>query len=207
MADPVLIPNHSLIQVVYCYNVDNQACFNTWLYELQSAVPDWYGGTGELLLEAWRDDLLDAILACQSTNVTCQFVAIQPVYPARYRAIRIDLTTTHGDQSAVNLPSVATINISRFANEARRFGMGRIYLGGCGVNMVTGSVVNATGYAVLNPVAAKMADEIIAAVGPVTMKPVLCNYRTTPANRWPVTSGKVQNVIRVQRRREVGRGI
>lgn len=207
MADPVLIPALSLIQCTYCYNVDNQACFNTWLYELQQAVPDWYSGAGESLLEGWQDANLDRILACQSTNVNCQYVSIQPVYQARYRAITIDLTTTHGDQSAVNLPSVATINISRFANEAKRFGMGRIFLGGCGTNMVTGSVVNATGYAVLNPVAERMYLPITSSIGPVTMNPVLCNYRKTPANRWPITSAKVQNVIRVQRRREVGHGI
>lgn len=207
MADPVLIPANSLIQVVYCYNVDNQACFNTWLYELQQAVPDWYGGTGELLLENWQDVFLDNLKACQSTNVTLQFMSIQPVYQARYRAITIDLTTQHGSQSSVNLPSVATVNVSRFANEARRFGMGRIFLGGCGTAMVTGSVVNATGYAALNPLAANMSEVISASTGPVYMNPVLCNYRKTPANRWPVTSAKVQNVIRVQRRREVGRGI
>ena len=207
MADPVVIPALSLIQVVYCYNVDNQACFNTWLYELQSAVSDWYGGAGEMFLEGWQDLMLDELRACQSTDVNCQFISIQPVYTARYRAIVIDLTTNHGTQSSVNLPSVATINISRFANEAKRYGMGRIFLGGCGTAMVTGSVVNATGFPLLNAAAAKFTEPVSIPIGPTNMNPVLCNYHETPANRWPVAATKVQNVIRVQRRREVGRGI
>ena len=110
---------------------------------------------------------------------------------------------------APNLPSVATVSISRFANQAKRYGMGRIFLGGVPQSFTLNSSVVGAGYATLSDLADQFKEPIVVNNGSTnfTLTPVLCNFRKTPANRWPVTSVKVQPVLRVQRRREVGRGI
>lgn len=106
------------------------------------------------------------------------------------------------------LPSGVAVVIRRRGNLGDRHNYGRIYLSGVPATFVQNSVLTNAAKDAYNVIAADQEDDqlVEATGGSATLRPHILNKTNIPLSR-VVTHGMLDDIVRYQRRREVGVGI
>lgn len=194
---------NDVVQCRAVYWWDEQLCINSFFYVLRgptftpSDVNDQVAGT---IMSKWT---LAAGPACQLLRLEAQRISPGP------RTFVVEKqANSPGLVPGPTVPTSCSVVIrKRTANAGKAF-RGRWYFPGLSASHVTNSVVNAAGLALWGDVAATCFAQI-SIVGGEVADPVLIAYRGNNvwSNGLVLTSCTVDNVIRNQRRRQVGRGV
>lgn len=175
-----------------------------------SPVVTDYNATANAFL-AWQTGLtgfIPKLQACLSNQVTFVTHELQPIYPTRLRSQLNILPGTAGTQAGLALPTNTAQTITKTTDLATRYGIGSMHLPPGDINSVSVGTGQWTivQFGLLNTVALHIVGPWLSVVLADVWEPVLWN-QATPARVTPITSAKVQETIRVERRRTVGLGI
>lgn len=204
MAEVLQIPAGSFIQINVVYVVDGQTNINTFHYRNNMQCDDWYNNTVDALFTAFENSVLGPMCDCMTTSAAYFELVIQPIAPTRYRAYR-GRSQKEGTVNGGTCPSTTAMVIQRLGSQANRKSMGRIFLGAVPSTWVTQSQVNDVGSIPLTVLTDAMTAAPTAAG--VTFEPYIFNPASPDSDGIEVVYSRWQQILRVQRRREVGRGI
>lgn len=199
------IPTNAIVEVNMTYSVDDQTCMNTFHYLLQE--PGAADGVASLtaLLLAFDAAVVNTLSALMSANCTDFVNTAQYVYPARYQR-QEDVSAIHFGAIALPcLPSGASVVLQRRNFVAGPKSQGRIYIAGIPTAQVLDSVLSGAAAIAWQAAAAVLGQVIVDGLGN-GWTPYIFNGKA-PANLLPVNIVNVNDVLRYQRRREVGVGI
>lgn len=207
MPQPIPVPFGNIILVVHKYELHGQVCLNTYHYSNDDAIADWEEVAAGYL-QSFETNVHVPVTNFQSHEVDNYVLSIQvlTIAEGRTRAIFRTPTVQAGVDADDSLPtsSAAVITkVTQFAGAANR---GRTFLAGIPFGAEDQSRLTPVAIGKLNAVANGIASDLEAA-GPVKLNPGLWNGGTAGNAFKPIQAGLPRNIIRVQRRREVGRGI
>ena len=194
-----------LVEIQVVGRLHGQETRNVYHYYVSAAavIPDGRSA----LVTAGNDflaNLYEAVLAFQSNEWTCSAVTIQKIAPQRFRLIKLTPSDLIGDVESNSLPSSSAAVISRYAEQAGRAFQGRVFIPGVPTTFEEDSLINEDGMLLLEAAAAFFDDEL-AIDGSAVLRPTLAHTGNDPAPQ-QVVDAIATDVLRVQRRREVGRG-
>jgi len=200
-----------IVAVSFLGRCNNQRILNTFHYRMGAAFdsPDletFYQELSVLIEAGGLYDIETAYLACHSTTFAFDTIRTQVVYPLRYRGLDFSVTsfgTTNGDCTAQNLSAVLTKQVEL----SGRSKVGSIHIGGLSSADYSGGLIG-VGLAVrLATLKAKLSAQVAQDQGPGLLDPVL--YHPLP-NANPkydlITNWKIQETLRTNRTRNVGKG-
>lgn len=120
----------ALIEVQWLGRLDGQRVRNVWHFVFKEGTDETNGRTAAEALIAdimarWGADLLDVL----SSDYTLEFVTAQWILPDRFRMFIQDVNTP-GSEAGGALPGGCSIVVSKYADFAGRAYQGRTYLAG-----------------------------------------------------------------------------
>lgn len=185
-------------------DLHGQETRNTFHYYCNGAGdPDGASAIASMLV--WfEDEVYSAIRARQSNEWTCVALTGQKIQPIRYRQVVRVPTMTAGAVVANSLPSYCAVVLSRYAEIATREGQGRIFVPGIPVSDEEDSELSDAAWALWVAVPGVLTLEMVPETGPPAL-PTLGRIVADGA-RLAVKTVALRRPLRVQRRREVGRG-
>lgn len=189
-----------IYQVVIDQTLHGQSILNVLHFkqDASAAAPE------TALSTACRTKFIGLLKGVQSTELTHNHLLVQRISPRPPLVPVVDaLGAGAGTVAGGSLPTSVTVNITKVTEFAGAGWRGRVYVGGVPVSSESDSKLAAgvqgawqtLGNTMFNP--ASWAD--------VSFKPVLWNRTAMIAT--PTQSGKVQMVLRNQRRRQHGKGV
>jgi hypothetical protein len=132
--------------------------------------------------------------------------AAQWIFPTRYVAVTSDTDLTAvGEVAQPSCPSTTAVVVRRKSFFANKGGRGRIYVAGIPRTIVEESRINPAlggGFAVL----ANLMDNVLTVLSGTKYQPIIYD-RLNPATSPFVETAVYDDILRVQRRREVGVGV
>jgi len=190
------------IQNVYTYN--GQTFRNVWHFKV-TAGPSQSNGSAFLqsLIGYWDANFWDELRLLLSSDVTLQFITAQVVKPSRYRLETALPTTPEGALAQTAVPPTTAVDVKRWAQRSGRKYQGRIY--------IPGLPQGHHDKGVLTPAVATNWDNaneifnLAPVVSGTTLKQYL-NVQGTDVNLQEVVGTFTDPILRVQRRREIGKG-
>lgn len=197
--------NNDLVEIQIVGLLHGQETRNVFHYYVATNTPASDGRAAlQIALADFMVRVYQPILAFQSQEWECQGLTIQKIAPFRYRLIKANPSDTSGDQAGSSLPSSSAAVVSRYGEAAGRAYQGRIFIPGVPVGYEENSTVNAAGMALLTVIADTLKESLIGGAG-VALHPTLAHVGNAPIDQ-RVSEVHASNILRVQRRREVGRG-
>lgn len=149
----------------------------------------------------------NALQGLVSQEFTCEFITAQWVLPTRYRAV-IQVNNEQGEVQGSSLPSYCAVVVSKYANNSGPIYQGRNYFAGIPVTSEADSLLSPAAFLAWDA----FIDNLLIPLnlGLPEADVVLCT--ATPDSIFPlnvateVNDVVLKNVLRAQRRREVGVG-
>jgi len=181
-----------------------QTIINTFHYRIGSGVPgsgDWDSLLGAFDVQMWSDALSSVL----SEDFESVFLAGQTVYPVRKVATEVALTPSAGEVVAPACPPTTAVVIKKLTVLAGSANRGRVFIAGIPYQNIAGGSIAAGSYGAWQTISAGIAEPLTFGASRFAV-PVV--YSTASGViRGDVTDFGVDQILRVQRRREVGRGI
>lgn len=143
--------------------------------------------------------------AC-STELTGVFLEAQYVHPIRSLVVRRTPTQVAGGRAGTGLPSGTSIVVQRVSEQAGHEFRGRIYVPAVVSGDVLNSVLTAAALTAFGTPLRNAVSANVVTILPATYPQVIWS-RKAPARITPIFEGRVDSIIRYQRRREVGVGV
>lgn len=193
------------VQFIVSYSVDGQTNMNVFHYNTMGPIMDWFANAPSIAGE-FETVVVNKMTANMSSNAAQFQITVQVVNPIRTRPVVIQAVPDQGQVSGDCLPAYCAVVLARTAELAGRRYQGRVFIGGIPSSYETASRLNLVGRAAMDLIVETMTESIIPASPDVELKPIIwsANYA---AERTFVADARTTTVMRVQRRREVGRGI
>lgn len=194
------------MEIIRVQTLAGQQCMNVFYYRNDIMTVDGGAALDEAIAEF--STLINNVIAnLQSQDVTEIYTRAQWVHPTRYVARYGIPALTEGVQVGTSLPSGAAVVVRRRSDLANRSSRGRIFVPGIPISNTLNSKM-LPGWMTTN------ADDLAATVlvgldlvaSGLFMEPVIWSY-SDRNNADPCVTANVDDVLRYQRRREVGRGI
>lgn len=204
---PYPLNNNDEVMINIFGRLHGQQTITTFPYyvDLASSTPIADGKTAlETAVADFSAIVYEAFLECVSNEWTCEGVTIQKVQPQRYRLIKYLPSDLIGNVAGQSLPSSTAAVISRYAERAGRSYQGRIFVPAVPVLFEQDSSLNELAIATMATLATNMVAPISLGSGDALI-PWIGHTGFTPTDS-QVIETVVQTPLRVQRRREVGRG-
>lgn len=201
----------AILQIQIVGVLDGQTTRNVFRYRYgydQAPLPDGKASALEIMSQfaaAVYTPLINAV----STAWSLQYIAGQWIKPVRYRPIQqtaadMGIGAAGLIAGAYEATTVAAV-VSVFCEQGGRKFQGRRFFAGVPQSSVTASVLNGGGLAEFNDVKDGMVQSLVDGLGGVYYG-TLSKSVTGPPDDQAIRGGIVHTPLRVQRRREVGRG-
>jgi hypothetical protein len=162
---------------------------------------------GEDILNSWvGNNIIPQLLACQSSNILLTGINTQKIHPLP-ATVPIASTAFNGTGTNVgaSLPTEVCVCYTKQTTFAGRKFRGRFYLGGLPTAFVEGSVVLAAHDNIMNALATKLYLGVVVAGSSWRFAP--CLFHRADKTYTGLTNVRYNNVIRSQRRRQIGKGV
>lgn len=203
---PTPLADGAIVQISVIYSQNSQTLINTLHYKYSNAggAPDYRDAMNELLNELQTaGDLEDDIAAAMHNTCTLIRWEAQPVYPSRFSKVTRTMNRA-GARGGTALPQNVSAVITKQTDLATRYGRGTWHAVGLVTTDNDNGKVSFGLNGVLDQIGQDIAfDRALATLG--TMVPVIW-VRGVPARATPITSYKVEDTLRIMRRRTVGVG-
>jgi len=207
---PYIVPvaTNDFFEVRLVGRLDGQICINTFRYNIIRA-----SGSGALDMEPMIDDFETGVWTelrkIMSAEYQLATLFLQKIHPARYVSFEKIPTSRIGGVASGNAPSTVTYVFRRKLLLAGRRYQGRIFLPAVPNENIEGSLVKDTvvsGEDVAN-IATGMLDTLEPGAGVEAVPSLIVPNGASWDNRGALNAVTLDNVLHVQRRREVGSGI
>lgn len=200
------VPAGAILEVQYRYTLAAQQMINVFFYKLFDSSADGAQDAFDFAANFW-DTVGTNIKNNQTTEVGLINIRAQWIKPTRY----FPMTFTPSPAQGVITPptySVGTsVIIRKQSDVVGRSKRGRVYIGGVArVLGGPGSLTNTAKEQIQAEIGDAMLSNLVAAGSAATCGPVVWSYRN-PTASVPITRTEVDQNLRYQRRREVGRGV
>jgi len=164
--------------------------------------------TDPFKIATWDVGALPGIKSLMSHESRLDTVTVQRVWPVRSIAWPFDFSGEDGDVGTGSLPPTNAAVMRRKGLTANRHNLGRIYIPGIPAANVVAGKITAGALPDFNDTKVVLATALDVADGSnhATARAVLC-AQNAPQTHVDIVVTQVDPVLRVQRRREVGRGI
>lgn len=195
----------AVVQITTRGMLNGQLILNTFHYRNDVAVAD---GSNDLisLLEEFNGDVQSNLADATSSDMDFLGTMAQFIWPIRYVAeIDSNNVTTPGQVVSDPVPNTVAVVIRRRSFLANKSARGRIYVAGIPNTFQTASQVNGVGQPVLALLANKL-DNVQTTTAGTKYRPVIFD-RQQPENSEEVSSTALDEILRSQRRREIGVGV
>lgn len=200
------IPAGGILRCTVVQRLANQILLNTWHYSpREGAVNDVNEQT---LADAFMDTVLDPLKDVQSEDVTYFEVQLQVIHPERLVVYSSIPSVAAGTVVGDAVPPTVAVVARRRTSKAGRDQQGRVFIGGVALtDVAAGRLTDAARQSARwGNMFAAMTATWVAGVG--IMEPVIVSQDATGyIIRGVVKSTFIDQDLRSQRRREVGRGI
>lgn len=200
------IQEGAIIEARIKYRMNGQLLMNVFHYKATAAgVAD--AGRSELLnfAQSFNEDPNGWVVKwSDSATIKCECLQVeaQMIYPARY-PYEVTVVNVLGAGAETILPQNVQLSITKVGTAATRRGIGRIEVPGATPDMISDGVVTEAGNDWLESLALTAGQTYGPPVGgTLVLQPVIFN-RVTPANSQLMTTTRLQDTVRVSRRRTV----
>jgi len=200
-----------IVAVNFLGRCNNQRILNTIHYRMDAAFdsPDletFYQELSVLIESGGLYDIETAYLACHSTTFAFDTIRNQVVYPVRYRGLDFTVSsfgTTNGDCTAQNVSAVMTKQVEL----SGRSKVGSLHIGGLSSADYSGGLIGVGLSIRLVALKAVLSVQIAQDQGPGLLKPVLYHPGVNANPKFDyITNWKIQETLRTNRTRNVGKG-
>jgi hypothetical protein len=198
----------SVVEVTIRGLMADQRIINTFHYSmttpLTTDISDGLNELGQIVTE------FDSVVCSPLTNLLTtelfvDSIRAQWIWPTRFAYFEGPSTTGGGTLAPPALPTGASLVLRRRGSLAGRHSQGRVFLAGVKTSQVVGSVLTSAADSAWIAIAGCIGQSFTTATSMNVYNPIVLN-RTAPNLSQLVTQVYVDDIIRYQRRREVGKG-
>lgn len=199
------IPASSIIEVRRKGLLDGQLVMNVFHYINVELQTDGQAALQSMLAQ-FDDDMAGPLANCQTDAVTNLILEAQVIWPTRYMYEQRSPTQTTGTLESPTDPSGVAAVVRRRGQLANRQNMGRIYIAGIPSDATVASMLtNTYVFTSLQNVVDAMTQPLVGTTPAGTYVPVIYGG-SSEGLAAVVVQSTYDQVVRYQRRREVGRG-
>lgn len=198
------IPANAILEVQYRYKLQGQQLINVLHYRLNQEVTDGRGAAEEAAENVFNEVFV-GIQTRQTTDVTNCEVRAQWVHPTRYAHVTWYPPALAGSSAPPTLSIGTSIVLKKLADLAGHSHRGRIFVGGAPVSDTEIGLITAASLPGWRTIAETMAVDVELPLAVAIVEPVIWSYADRLTND-EIVQGEVDQALRYQRRREVGRG-
>lgn len=201
------LQHNDLVEIQIVGRLDGQRTRNVFHYRFNPEVTEDDGIAGlTAALGDFETRVLEPLLAVSSNAWHVESCTIQKVASVRYRAIQ-SLLAVSGDIEEDALPSGCSAVLSLYALDADRQSQGRKFFSGIPISQEANSIlleeyvlgIQTVGDAMMTPLSTGDVETLY-----LTLTTPTSPHSVTP--QWDVVQTVARNIVRYQRRREVGVG-
>lgn len=199
------LPANTILELRVVGQLHGQQTINTFHYQNDSAITDARPALAQYLQD-FETNIYNPLVALMSEQWFCEYLSLQPIHPIRYQPMLRNPIVAGGVVTEDSVPSTTAVCLQRKAERASRRDQGRVFIPGLPVTSEAESQLTIAVSDDWDDVAEEMAvHQLESALTDSLLLPVLFNLDNPSIDVFTV-SGRADRVLRVQRRREVGRG-
>jgi len=199
-----IIPSGAILEIQYRCRLGDQQCINVFHYLNNFTIEDGRAAAEEAAQYFWEEVGL-AIATAQTADVTAIHVRAQWVHPVRYAFVEYTPDPNAGVAMIPTLSIGTCVVLKKLTDLAGHSHRGRAFIPGAPVADSDIGLLTVGGFATWDAVAQNLVKDMEVVGGTVFLDPVIWSY-TDPTNTDEIVQATADQVLRYQRRREVGRG-